>query len=258
MKKSLGLLALIIVALIALAAPAGAWTGDTTVTGAASCDTTLVTWTVHVHTPSNYTGHPVVLVSISGLARGTELYDGFTYQGLPPVTQLYVNYPGKNGDLSVYRITNTAVVTPATCETTTTTTEVTTSTTTTSPPSTTTTESPSTTTTSVPDATTTTLPVTSTTIQQTTTSTVPRSTTSVPVSPTTRASTTTLSLPPTSIKPPSTPTSGASPHGLAFTGGNQPWLLALGALVLLIGIVLTQHERIEMFFVRRRHSGGRL
>lgn len=239
MKKALGLLALIIVALFALAAPAGAWTGDTTVTGAASCDTTLVTWTVHVHTPSNYTGSPTVLISISGLAKGTALYDGFTFQGNPPKTLFYVNYPGKNGDLSVYAITNTADVTPATCETTTTTSPPTT---TTSIPKETTTSS---TTTTVPDTTTTQPPSTTTLpVVTTTTATVNTSTsTTSPRRSTTMVNTAPPSQPPTSSKPPSTPSSVASPPALAFTGGNAWPIVGIAAVLIAVGILLARRQR---------------
>ena len=166
MKRIALVLAGICALVAGLAVPASAWSGDTSVSG--TCKSGVYTWTVHVNTPGDYHGNPVVTVDASPPPSvGTVLHDGDTFTTTKNTVSFSVNYPGANGDVTSYSVTGgtetcTAPTTTSTLPPTTTT-----------HPTTTTTIPPTTTSTTVAP-TTTTLPPTTTTAAPTTTTTAPQ------------------------------------------------------------------------------------
>lgn len=106
--------------LVALAAPALAWTNDTTAKGSAACaspkdGTATVTWTFSVHTPSGYHGRTVVTQSNdAAIPVGKVLTDGGTIpetratSALPFTLALKVNYPDSGGDTTQYTVPATS------------------------------------------------------------------------------------------------------------------------------------------------------
>src|SRR5580693_7470901 len=149
MKKAGALLVLVGILVLSLASAAGAWSGDTSLTGTATCAGT-VTWTVHLTSSgANPATPPHVLTSTdsSVIPVGSVLTNGeqFVEDGatLPASITITVNYPEKGGDTTPYSASATASA-PEYC-----------------PPPTTTTLPPSTTT-APPSTTSTTLPATTT------------------------------------------------------------------------------------------------
>lgn len=100
----------------ALAAPAFAWTNDTTAQGTDSCSsaksaTATIVWTFSVHTPFGYHGRTLVTSSNDpAIPVGTSLTNGGTISetratsALPFTLSLKVNYPDPGGDMNQYSV----------------------------------------------------------------------------------------------------------------------------------------------------------